>query len=106
MNTELIRRYLFVLISIVYLSLNLSAQDINFYAQTDAKEVFEGSYIELEYILTNAEGRNFKAPSFTNFEVASGPSRASEISIVNGSRSSKYKYGFMLIPKKAGKHTI
>lgn len=102
--TALIKSTIFILISI--LSLGLQAQDIRFYAQTDAKEIFENSYLDVEFVLTNAEGVNFQPPKFKNFEIIAGPNKASEISIVNGRRSSKKKYSYTLLAKKIGKQTI
>jgi len=106
LSIDIIKRYIFVLISVLYFSTSAHAQNIKFYAQTDAREVFEDSYIEVKFILTNAEGSNFTAPKFEKFDVVSGPNRGSKISIINGARSSKTIFSYTIIPEKSGIFTI
>ena len=82
------------------------SQDVNFYASADAKEVVKGGYVEITFTLENAEGSNFKPPSFRGFKVVSGPSSSSQISIVNGRRSQKISFGYTLLAEALGNQSI
>ena len=83
--------------------LSIVAQAPNFYVQTDAKKIVEGSYLTVKFILENVEGGNFSPPSFKGFNVLSGPSQASSMSIVNGQVSRKLSYEYAIQPKAKGK---
>jgi hypothetical protein len=84
----------------------LSAQNIKFYANSDASQVLAGSYFQVTFTLENANGKDFQAPKFNHFNVVSGPSRSSNISIVNGVRSQKLSYAYGLQAKKEGTYQI
>ncbi len=82
------------------------AQDAKFYAQTDAQQIIAGNYFEVTFTLENLKGDSFKAPDFSSFEVLSGPSRSTQMSIINGQTSQKMSYGYGLTAMKPGKYTI
>ncbi len=82
------------------------SQQVRFYATSDAKEVFTGSYFSVSFTLENADGNSFTPPDFRSFKVLSGPSTSSEVSIINGARSSKKSFGYSLIAKKPGIYKI
>jgi len=92
---------LFLLLSVITFG-----QKPKFYTSTDARKIVEGSYLEVKFILENAEGSNFKAPRFNGFDVVSGPSTSSSTSIVNGVVSKQYGFSYGLQPKGIGKKTI
>ena len=78
-----------------------------FRAFADAKQVLEGSFFEVTFALSNAEGTNFKAPSFGNaFALVSGPSRSASTTIVNGRMSSELAFSYALQAKKVGTFTF
>ena len=79
---------------------------VSFEASTDAKQIVENGYFQLTFTLNNAQGANFKAPSFRNFDVLSGPSRSMSTTIINGNATRKVAYNYSLQPKKIGKYTI
>jgi len=85
---------------------NLAQAQTFFYAKTNAKEVIAGSYFEVEYVLENVSGSDFRAPDFKGFQVISGPNRSSQISISNGRRSQKTGYSFTLAALNEGDYTI
>ena len=82
------------------------SQQVRFHVTTDAKEVFTNSYFSVKFIIENSDGKNFNPPDFNPFKVVSGPSTSSEVSIINGVRSSKKSYSYTLIAKKPGIYTI
>ena len=91
---------------LVFFSILATAQQVKFYASTDAKEMVDGGYVDVSFTLENAEGSNFQAPSFKGFRVVSGPSQSSQISIVNGRRSQKMSYGYTLLAEGVGTKRI
>jgi len=94
-------------IFICLLSLSVYSQaKVRFYAQTDVRKIVEGSYFEIDFILENSDGVNFTPPSFNNFEVLSGPSQQTSVSIVNGRKSQSKSYGYALRANNKGKYTI
>lgn len=73
--------------------------------------VAAGSAFNVEFSLdAKPDDNSFKAPSFDGFDVLAGPavSRGSSISFVNGqmSKSVRYTYTFVLLPRAAGTVTI
>lgn len=79
---------------------------VTFMASADAKQIVEGNQVEVTFTLNNANGTEFKAPPFKNFEVVGGPSRAISSSNYNGQISRSIAYSYVLEPKKNGKLTI
>lgn len=77
-----------------------------FYAQTDARKIVEGSYLQIKFILENADGSSFRPPAFKDFDVVSGPSNSSSTSIVNGVMDKSMSIIYGLQPKTKGKFTI
>ena len=100
-------RHLFILfiISLVEVT-GISAQSVRFYAESDAREVLVGSYFQVTFTLENANGSDFKAPRFSNFNIVSGPSRSSNVSIINGVRSQKLSFTYGLQSKKEGVYQL
>lgn len=82
---------------------SLCSQDVLFYAQTDAKQIVAGNYFEVTFTLENAKGQSFVPPDFSDFEILSGPSRSSQMSIVNGRMSQKMSFSYGLTVMKPGK---
>ncbi len=82
------------------------SQQVRFYATTDAKEIFADSYFSVKFVIENSDGNSFNPPDFDQLKVVSGPSTSSEVSIINGVRSSKKSYSYTLIAKKPGVYTI
>ncbi len=73
--------------------------------------VAAGSAFNVEFTLNaKPDDNSFKAPSFEGFDVLAGPavSRGSSMSFVGGqmSKSVRYSYTFVLLPRAAGNVTI
>ena len=77
----------------------LWAQDTPTLTVSAKKQVFVGERFQVVFE-SNAEGRNFQAPSFEGFNVVGGPftSTSSSIQVVNGSisRTTRNSYTFAL----------
>jgi len=99
-----LRHLILFFIAIIFWSTGTA--QVSFEASTDAKQVVENGYFQITFTLNNAQGRNFKAPSFKNFTVLNGPSRSMSTTIINGKASQKVSYAYSLQPKKIGRFTI
>ncbi|GAB4209887.1 MAG: BatD family protein [Bacteroidia bacterium] len=87
--------YLFLLFAII----RLSAQKLNVQVSTTKPVV--GVPFEISFS-TNASIQDFTPPSFSNFEVISGPNHSQNIQFINGSLSQSSSISYVLIPKKEG----
>lgn len=81
-------------------------EGVSFSASADAKQVVIGGYFEVSFTLENANGANFKPPTFKNFTILSGPSQAISTTSINGQWSRTLSYSYSLQPKKIGTFTI
>lgn len=84
----------------------LMAAQVSFEAYTNARQIVLNSYFDVTFTLRNAEGEDFIPPSFDNFTVLAGPSRAFSTTIVNGAVSKELSFSYTLRPKRKGKFTI
>lgn len=50
--------------------------------------------------------KNFKAPSFSNFLLLSGPNQSTSIQIINGAQTASLTYSYILQPEKVGTYSI
>ena len=82
------------------------AQTVSFEAYADARQVVRNGYFNVSFTLTNADGSNFKAPSFRDFVVAGGPNRSMSTTLINGAMSREISYSYTLRPRKTGRFTI
>ncbi len=87
----------------------LWAQDTPTLTVSAKKQVFVGERFQVVFE-SNAEGRNFQAPSFEGFNVVGGPftSTSSSIQVVNGSisRTTRNSYTFALQAIQEGTYCI
>jgi hypothetical protein len=77
-----------------------------FTAQLNAKKVVKGGFFQIDFKVENGALDNFKPPKFNDFIIISGPSRRSEISIVNGKRSQVARISYGLSSNKIGNFKI
>lgn len=98
-------RYLAFIIVLLCVTIT-TAHSQKFYVETNGTKVVEGSYVELRFILEDANGGDFSPPNFNDFDVVSGPSTSQSTSIVNGQMSRSYTVTYGLQPKSKGAYTI
>lgn len=79
--------------------------DDAFTASVSEKEVAVGRRFKVTFQL-EGEGKNFRAPDFRFFDVLAGPSRSTQVQIINGNYSRKESYSYTLRPKKKGNFEI
>ena len=105
MKTKLLYIILFCFISIY----SLDAQSDISFKTICKKQVVVGEQFQVSYEL-NGDGKDFKTPNFTNFEIIGGPftSTSSSVQIINGSvsRTNTQTFSFHLRAIKEGTYTI
>ena len=84
-----------------------SAQEASFVASADRTQAAVGDQIEVTFTLNGSSGaKNFRAPAFRDFDVASGPNQSTNMQFINGAMSSSVSYGYVIVPRAEGKFTI
>lgn len=105
MKTKLLYIILFCFVSIY----SLEAQSDISFRTICKKQVAVGEQFQVSYEL-NGDGKDFRAPNFTNFEIIGGPftSTSSSVQIINGSvsRTNTQTFSFHLRAIKEGTYTI
>ena len=105
MKTKLLYIILFCFVSIY----TLEAQSDVTFKTICKKQVSVGEQFQVSYEL-NGDGKDFKTPNFTNFEIIGGPftSTSSSVQIINGSvsRTNTQTFSFHLRAIKEGVFTI
>ncbi|MEM9548950.1 MAG: BatD family protein [Bacteroidota bacterium] len=77
-----------------------------FEASADVSKTLQNSAFTVRFSLSGAKGTNFSPPNFSPFEVVSGPSQQTSMSIVNGAMSQSMSFEYTLFAPKLGRHTI
>ncbi len=97
-----------MVLMVLLLSATSFADDVNFTA-TAKTSVSVGEKFQLSYKI-NAEGKGFRGPNITDFQVLSGPntSTSSSVQIINGqvSRKVDYIFSYILRASKDGTYQI
>ena len=105
MKTKLLYIILFCFVS----TYTLEAQSDVTFKTICKKQVYVGEQFQVSYEL-NGDGKDFKTPNFTNFEIIGGPftSTSSSVQIINGSvsRTNTQTFSFHLRAIKEGVFTI
>lgn len=94
------------LILFTFIGLRMAAQDAKFTAILSKSTVALDNKFKVEFKLENAQGTQFKAPEFEDFEVVSGPSTSSSMTIINGEMTQSIAYVYYLRPKEIGTFTV
>lgn len=103
------KRILCILSFIFMIVHSLEAQSDITFKTICKKQVSVGEQFQVSYELSG-DGKDFRSPNFTNFEIIGGPfsSTSSSVQIINGSvsRTNTQTYSFHLRAIKEGKFTI
>jgi len=92
-----------VLCVFIIFSTHLSAQKLT--ASVNKNPVAVNEQFQLSFELTS-NGSNFKPPSFSDFNVLSGPNQSTSMQFINGRMSQSISLSYILQPKKEGTFTI
>ena len=84
----------------------LAQEGPTFKVQVSSDSVLLGNIFIVKFILENAQGEQFEAPEFSEFEIVAGPSYSSNMSIVNGEMNQSVSYIYYLKPRDIGNFFI
>jgi hypothetical protein len=105
-NMQRIARFLYTLGLMVFISTALQAQEVEFKATLSKTKVAKGGRLRVTFTINQQGGDNFKAPSFENFRVLSGPMSSINQSWINGKASFQQSYIYTISPQKLGSLNI
>ncbi|HQU59953.1 MAG TPA: BatD family protein, partial [Saprospiraceae bacterium] len=74
----------------------VAQENARFSVEVSSDSILMGNYFKVVFTLENANGEQFEAPLFQGFDVVSGPSFSSSISVINGQTSQKVSYTYYL----------
>ncbi len=95
-----------ILFIFLFPSLLMIGQDVTFEATANAKQVILGNHFEVSFTLTNANGTNFRPPTFKGAKQVSGKNVSTNASAINGKWERSTTFSYYLKPTKEGKLTI
>lgn len=101
-----LQRILFLLLLSLVFAKDAHAQEASFKTQIDAKQVVEGGTFTVEFVILNADPKDFSAPSFKPFKVISGPSQSYRSTFINGKGTKSVSFSYTLLATKQGKYRI
>lgn len=96
--------YFYIVLFCVLFTQSLTAQ-VSFEASVNKEQVPLNDVVQIEFTM-NSDGDNFSPPSFDAFTVVGGPSSSVSYSWINGKKSFKKSFSYLLQPKRKGKITI
>ncbi|MBR6774161.1 MAG: protein BatD [Bacteroidales bacterium] len=103
------KRILYIMAIMFIAMYSLEAQSDVTFKTICKKQVSVGEQFQVSYEL-NGDGKDFRSPNFTNFEIIGGPfsSTSSSVQIINGSvtKTNTQTYSFHLRAIKEGKFTM
>ena len=86
--------------------LTAMGQNYSFTATANKTTVSVNETFQVTYTITNADARNFKAPSFGSFNKLGGPNQSTSMQIINGNTTRSVSYSYYLQPQGEGTYTI
>jgi hypothetical protein len=94
----------FLWLIFLFTSSNLAAQ-IQFDAKVSKSKLALNERLRVDFVM-NADGDNFRQPTFEGFQVITGPIQQVSQSWVNGKSSFNKTYSYILLPTREGKISI
>ncbi len=101
-------RICLALVGLLWLSPNGLPAQGHFYVQISDRSISMDEELEVRFILEDPQGRvsDFRPPRFEGFRVVSGPSRISNVQIINGQKKEERAFAYLIKPLKTGNLTI
>lgn len=101
-----ILRFFFLLFILTGAISVVLAQEPEFRTSVSASKIAQHSVFEVQFELLNANGLDFRPPSFESFRVVGGPSIGSSTMVINGAVSRSQSWSYSLLATTQGKLTI
>ncbi len=91
---------------LLHICCGLAAQ-VKFQTVVTPTEALPKEYIQLDYVIENAESvDDFATPTFNRFKIVQGPSQSSSTTVINGTVSRSNTISYILQPLDIGKFAI
>ena len=100
------RKIVFLWMALCAMALNAWAEDEVTFTASAPDAVAVGDQFRLSYTINTQKVKDFRAPSIQGFDVLMGPSRSTNVSIINGNRSESITFTYILMATKEGEYTI
>lgn len=100
------RKIVFLWMALCAMALNVWAEDEVTFTASAPDAVAVGDQFRLSYTINTQKVKDFRAPSIQGFDVLMGPSRSTNVSIINGNRSESITFTYILMATKEGEYTI
>lgn len=97
---------LYISLLICFITFSINAQESALKATVSKNKLGVNQRLRVEFSTNKQGADNFKAPSFTNFKVISGPSQSVSQSWINGKVSFSKSYTYIIQPKRKGEYNI
>jgi len=96
--------HLYIVLVCVLFTQSLAAQ-ATFEASVNKDQVPLNDVVQIEFTM-NSDGDGFRSPNFEGFTIVGGPNSSVSYAWMNGKKSFKKSFSYLLRPKKKGKITI
>lgn len=96
--------YILSFLLVLWTSL-LLADDIKFTATVNKTQVGTGEVFEVTFSV-NGNGNRFAPPSFSGFQIVSGPNVSTSMTSINGNTTMSNAYSYDLVASQVGTYTI
>ncbi|WP_158962044.1 BatD family protein [Myroides fluvii] len=96
--------HLYLVFICVLFTQALAAQ-ATFEASVNKEQLPLNDVVQIEFTM-NGDGDNFRSPNFEGFTIVGGPNSAVSYAWMNGKKSFKKSFSYLLKPKRKGKITI
>ncbi|TAD86620.1 MAG: protein BatD [Bacteroidetes bacterium] len=103
---SLVMKHLLMLIWCVCALLQHGIAQISFTTKASASKIAKNELLEVSYEAQNGNIENITPPTFTGWQLVSGPNMSSSSMTVNGQTTSRMAYQYVLKPNTAGKLTL
>ena len=100
------RKIVFLWMALCAMALNAWAEDEVTFTASAPDAVAVGDQFRLSYTVNTRNIKDFRAPSIQGFDVLMGPSRSTNVNIINGDRSESTTFTYILMATKEGEYTI
>ena len=99
-------RYYITLIVLMIASLSIAQDEISLNISISADMVYMDNAFRVQYTVKNGSANGFQNPDLKDFQLLQGPSRSSQMSYINGAKSSEESFTYYFKPTKEGKFKI
>lgn len=99
-------KYYFTIVALFIYSMSLAQDGVSLSIEVSADTIYMENAFRIQYTVKNGQASGFQHPEFEHLQLLQGPSRSSQMSIINGARSSEESYTYYFKPNQTGSFEI